>query len=188
MKPTGWFDQLQLTVDGYYNDVDDKIVAIPTTYVWKMYNYGEVRIWGTDVSLRSAMHWTKDWGLLIQGTYAFQDARDYTDAEAKNYRHQIPYTPKHTGNMGLRLLTPWIHVGYSVVAVGDRYCMKQNLPEYRADGYNEHAVTVSRTFHSHSATWHLQAEILNMTDTQYDIIRYYPMPGRSYRLSVRMEL
>lgn len=31
-----------MTVDGYYNDVTDKIVAFPTTYAWKMANYGKV--------------------------------------------------------------------------------------------------------------------------------------------------
>ena len=29
----------------------------------------------------------------------------------------------------------------------------------------------------------LQAEVINLTDKQYDVIKYYPMPGRSWRIT-----
>ena len=36
------FDYISVTLDGYNNDVTDKIVAFPTTYAWKMANYGKL--------------------------------------------------------------------------------------------------------------------------------------------------
>ena len=42
---------LSVSVDGYYNKVSDKIVAIPNMYIWKMMNMGEVEIKGIDVNL-----------------------------------------------------------------------------------------------------------------------------------------
>ncbi len=36
-------DYVSLSVDGYYNEVDDKIVAVPTMFVWKMSNVGKWR-------------------------------------------------------------------------------------------------------------------------------------------------
>ena len=31
-----WLSQLSVSVDGYYNKIKDKIVAVPTMYIWKM--------------------------------------------------------------------------------------------------------------------------------------------------------
>ena len=52
------FDYISFTLDGYYNDVTDKIVAFPTTYAWKMANYGKVHAAGVDATL--ARHCTLD--------------------------------------------------------------------------------------------------------------------------------
>ncbi len=40
----GW---LTATLDGYYNSVEDKIVARPTLFIWKMMNIGKVQIAGS---------------------------------------------------------------------------------------------------------------------------------------------
>ena len=41
-----WLRHFSISADGYYNTVKDKIVALPTMYVWKMMNMGEVDIKG----------------------------------------------------------------------------------------------------------------------------------------------
>ena len=46
-----WLRHFSISADGYYNTVKDKIVALPTMYVWKMMNMGEVDIKGVDVNL-----------------------------------------------------------------------------------------------------------------------------------------
>lgn len=50
---SSFLNYLSVTVDGYYNDVTDKIVAFPTTYAWKMANYGKfmLREW--------MLHWRR---------------------------------------------------------------------------------------------------------------------------------
>jgi outer membrane cobalamin receptor len=53
--PFSFTDFVSLTVDGYYNEVNDKIIAFPSTYVWKMQNYGKVHITGVDVTLATAI-------------------------------------------------------------------------------------------------------------------------------------
>ena len=42
----GLLRHFSISADGYYNTVKDKIVALPTMYVWKMMNMGEVDIKG----------------------------------------------------------------------------------------------------------------------------------------------
>ena len=189
--PARLIDQITLTWDGYYNEVRDKIVAFPSTYVWRMVNFGRVRIFGFDVALTAGVPLTHGVRVDLQANYTYQRATDVTSPEAKNYRDQIPYTPLHSGSGSAALRTPWIDAAYTVVAVGDRYYMSQNLPENRVNGYAEHTIALSRTFHIHhpgGCRIRVQAECVNWMDTQYDIIKYYPMPGRSFRATVAVTL
>ena len=57
-------DYVSLSVDGYYNEVDDKIVAVPTMFVWKMSNVGKVETYGVDANLLRNGLWRKPgiWG------------------------------------------------------------------------------------------------------------------------------
>lgn len=72
---------------------------------------------------------------------------------------------------------------YSAVGVGKRYYLSQNIPENEIEGYLEHTMSLSHEFVLGGCRLLLQAEIINLTDEQYDVIKYYPMPGRSWRLT-----
>ena len=181
--PFSFTDFVSLTVDGYYNEVNDKIIAFPSTYVWKMQNYGKVHITGIDATLATAIPLSKSVNLNLSGNYSWQKALDVTNPEAKNYKHQLPYTPEHNGNVSATLEMPWVNVGYTVTMVGKRYFLAQNIEANRIDGYSEHTATLWREFKLGKCGLRLQAEIINLTDAQYDVIKYYPMPGRSWRLT-----
>ena len=181
--PFSFTDFVSLTVDGYYNEVNDKIIAFPSTYVWKMQNYGKVHITGIDATLATAIPLGKSVNLNLSGNYSWQKALDVTNPEAKNYKHQLPYTPEHNGNVSATLEMPWINVGYTVTMVSKRYFLAQNIEANRIDGYSEHTATLWREFKLGKCGLRMQAEIINLTDAQYDVIKYYPMPGRSWRLT-----
>lgn len=177
------FESVSITLDGYYNDVTDKIVAFPSTYAWKMANYGKVHAAGIDATLATVIPLAKRIKLIMSGGYTWQKAVDLTDPDVKNYKDQLPYTPLHSGNASAIVETPWINMGYSVVGVGKRYYMSQNIPENEIKGYMEHTMSLSREFALGGCNLRVQAEIINLTDEQYDVIKYYPMPGRSWRLT-----
>ena len=181
--PFRFTDFVSLTVDGYFNHVDDKIIAFPSTYVWKMQNYGTVHITGIDVTLATAIPLSQKTSMNLSGNYSWQQALDITNQEAKNYRHQLPYTPEHNGNVSATLEMPWVNVGYTVTMVGKRYYLAQNIKANEIEGYNEHTATLWREFKFKKCGLRLQAEVINLTDAQYDVIKYYPMPGRSWRIT-----
>jgi len=79
-----------------------------------------------------------------------------------------------------------VNMAYTVIGVGERYVLLQNIPANRIEGYAEHTFSLSREFTGKNFRLRLQAELVNFTDEQYDIIKYYPMPGRSYRLSATL--
>ncbi len=184
---TGLLDYLTLTADGYYNSVRDKIVAFPSTYAWHMANYGRVRITGFDLTLAASFRLPLDMNLSLTGAYTMQKAVDVTSRTTKNYGQQLPYTPRHSGNAGLTLTTPWITIGYSLIAVGDRYYMSQNVPANLIDGYVEQNVTAGREFNFGDTSVSLRAEVINLADAHYEVIKFYPMPGRAWRLTANIK-
>ena len=187
-QPFPFTRYLSFTVDGFYNDVKDKIVAFPTLYVWKMANFGKVRMLGLNASVSAEVTVREKISLLLTASYSLLRAEDVTDKSASSYKQQIPYTPRHTGNGSLVLKTPWIDLGYSVLASGERYCLQQQTPAYRLAPYWEHTLSLSRIIRWGKAQINIQATLRNLTDEQYEVVKYYPMPGRSWEVSASLAL
>jgi len=182
---SGKIRYVSLSVDGYHNRVHDKIAAIPTLYVWKMMNLGEVSIDGLDVSLQAEAALSDNIKLYLQGTYSLQKAIDITNPTDKNYRQQIPYTPNHSGSASLTAANPWVNVTYNMTAVAKRYALPENIPANEIKGYVEQSVSLFRDFTLFGREIRVQAEALNIGNVQYDVIKYYPMPGRAVRVGIR---
>lgn len=183
--PRWALEYLSLSVDGYFNRVTDKIVALPTMFIWKMMNQGRVNIGGIDANISACWQLPASFALLLDGSYTWQHAVDRTEKRSKIYGDQIPYTPEHVGNVSVGVEHPWVNVTWTLLAVGDRYSLQQNISENRIDRYVEQQLSLNRTFTFGKCALHLQAEILNLGNVTYDVIRYYPMPGRSFRASVK---
>ena len=180
--------KISTTVDGYYNSVHDKIVAFPTAYVWKMANFGRVHITGFDFTFGSDIKIADLWNASMTLSYTHQKAIDKTDKTLARYDSQIPYTPENNGGGTFMLCTPWFHIGYSVQAMGKRYSMPQNTSEYLMRAYWEHNVNVSREMKFHGCSLTLSLSVLNIGNEQYEIIQYYPMPGRSWQASATLRI
>jgi outer membrane cobalamin receptor len=184
----GFIDELTLTADGYFNDVTDKIVAFPTTYVWKMANYGHVHITGIDATLSAQCRIGAKVALNLGANYTLQQAIDITTPDAQGYGMQLPYTPIHSGSGRILITTPWVNMGYSVIAASERYSMSDPSPRYRIDSYAEHTLTLSHTFALNKTSLTARAEAINFTNAQYEIIQYYPMPGQQFRVAISIKL
>ena len=189
----GVLDEISIQADAFYNKVEDKIVALPTLFVWRMYNVGEVEIEGADINLGASFSFGAGTRVKVQGNYSYQKAIDITDPKGKNYKHQIPYTPLHSGNVTVSILNRWANLGYVMSVTGDRYALSQNIRSNLMPGYMEHSVSVGKEFEMQGSgdrnySWGIQVECQNITDEQYDVIQYYPMPGRSLRVTLKFEM
>ncbi len=183
---------ISISVDGFYNKVSNKIVAIPTKnlFVWSMRNIGRVDIKGMEANLETGFRLSSKVKLTTTGNYTYQRAMDKTDQynmpDKVTYNHQIPYTPRHSGSARFGLEMPWINFSYTVIASGERFSNQYNAPEYRLEGYTEHSVSAWRAFKLKKFSVTAQAEVLNLLDKEYEIVQNYPMPGRQYRGSIRI--
>lgn len=90
-----WLRHLELQVDAYYNEVENKIVATPTSnfFRWTMVNLGRVEIRGVDVALQSVWQYGRHTILTARVNYTYQKAQDFTDPTAEFYGGQILYIP-----------------------------------------------------------------------------------------------
>ena len=181
---TKYIPHLALSCDIYHNDVRNKIVAYPTKniYTWTMLNYGRVSINGVDFNGDISFAPHKHLTINLGAAYTYNRALNITDPADRDYRHQIPYTPRISGSGNAGILTPWLNLNYSLIWSGHRYAVNQNYAENRVEGYFDHSISASHEFsfrNEHSLGINL--ECLNLTNRNYCVVRYFPMPGRSWR-------
>lgn len=173
------------TLDAYYNRVNDKIIAIPTQnmFLWSMMNLGKAEIIGVDATTNFQLS-----TINCQLNYSYQHAVDRSDPKSKSYGHQIAYTPRHSGGASLRWENRWVNLGASAMVVGERYYRMQNSDATRMPAYCDLGLTADHKFDLRWGTMTMQVQVLNLFNTQYEVVRSYPMMGRNYRLKITYEL
>lgn len=181
-----YLQEITCTIDGYYNKVTDKIIAIPTKniFVWTMMNLGKVDIKGVDVAADISIVPFRKLKVNIGGAYTYQRALDVTDPNNGVYRHQIAYTPRISGSARMGIQTPWLDLAYNLIFSGHRYALGQNFSDNRLPGYTDHSLSVSRSFTLKGMELYFNLEALNLAGKNYEVIRYFPMPGRSFRATL----
>ena len=178
--------KIEITADGYYNTVKDKIVAFPSKnlFVWTMLNLGEVEMAGASANLNFSYKIIPQLTLNLSGNYTYQYAVDVTDPKSKTYLNQIAYIPLHSGSATFSVSTLWIDISYTLLISGKRYALMQNIPENKLEGYTDHSIMLSKDFNIRKAiVLGFRLELLNVADKNYEIVKNYPMQGRSFRLS-----
>ena len=187
--PSSVLKALEIQADVYYNKVTDKIVAMPMNmFYWNMVNVGKVDIVGTDVKAALAFRFARWLRTELNANYTYQYAVNVTSPGEKYHKDQIAYTPRHSGGASLALLTPWVNVSLHGTAMSERYSTNENMDITRLEPYHEMGLAVYRDFKWHALGGMLRADVLNLTDEQYDIVRRYPMPGRSWRLTLKIDI
>ena len=180
--------QLSLTADGYFGNVTDKIIAVPKMFYWQMMNAGKVRQLGLDISANAEKRWGKDWTLSVTGSYSMLNATDRTNPTDIYYGHQIAYTPRHSGSISSLLHTPWLDLSYNLLLMGERYSLGYNIPNNRMAAFTDHSITISKDINFLKQELHLQFDLRNLGNKNYEVVRFYPMPGTNWRLSVSWKL
>jgi len=184
----GFFSYITLTVDAYYNHVDNKIVFIPhDTYNSSVLNYGRVDIKGIDAGLKTQANLADGWKGSLSVNYSYLQALDVTDPKSSSYLNQLPYTPKNTvaANIGV----DHAHFGlyYNQVISSSRY-YTNNAGADIVPSYATSDASLVYHFQSKHTPITASFEVNNVFNENYVIVRSYPMPGRSFRLSFQITI
>ena len=109
--------QFSISVDGYYNYIKDKIIAVPSQnlFIWTMQNIGKVQIKGIDLNAQANGRFSSSWKWSARVAYTWQQALDVSDASSAEYKNEIPYTPNNSGSALAVLYYKNWSAGYSLL-------------------------------------------------------------------------
>lgn len=188
-RPQGTLRSVSIQADGYYNKVKDKIVAMPAAnlFRWTMMNLGLVEIGGVEFGSNVKLSLPAKLFLNLGLNYTFQRAVDITPSST-TFGEQIPYTPLHSGSLTANLEWREWQLNYSFIYTGDRYSQKANIPS----NYIEPWYTSDLALRWNGQLWKKEfrfgVEVNNIFNQYYDVIKNFPMPGLSYRLSISVNI
>ena len=178
---------LTATADLYYNKVTDMIQGVPhNMFVWTCMNIGKAEILGLDVTAKAA-HTMGRHTLTAAVNYSMQRARNHTNPESPFYDNQLAYMPLHSGAGSLSWENPWVNISISGHSIGERWSTNEHQNSTHINGYSEVGATIWRRFHIGRPVAEIRFDIKNLFDKQYEIVRSYPMPGRSWQLTVNVK-
>lgn len=179
-----WLRSLEVQTDVYYNEVENKIVATPTSnfFRWTMVNLGNVEIRGVDVALQTGWKIGRDLMVSNRINYTYQRAQDFTDPKSEFYGGQIPYIPWHSGSAVVNLQWRSWEANYSFIYTGERYSSQANIPyNYQLPWYTSD-FSVSKGLKVWKGDLKLTLEVNNLLNQQYEVVICYPMPGTNFKL------
>ena len=187
----GLFSSLNYTVDVYYNEVKDKIIATPTSnqLVWTMINLGYVEIRGIDMTLNPNLQ-IGEFGIGVRLSYTYQKAQDFTREKKENwddpvidgYGDQIPYIPWHSGSLILNTKYKDWDFNYSFIYTGERYMLGNNTPVNYIQPWYTHDMSLSRNISLNNSLLRVTTEVNNIFNQQYEVVKWYPMPGTNFKI------
>ena len=189
IRSRGWFRGLDIQADVYFNQIDNKIIAMPTSnqFRWTMMNLGYVEILGVDAAAQGYFRFGPV-DVSPRVNYTFQRARDLTDPTSEWYGGQVAYIPLHSCSVTLGAAYSSWSFNYSFIYTGERYESSANIPENYAQPWYTHDISLTKSFLFKG--WELQATALvnNILNQQYEVVKCYPMPGTNFMIKVNFIL
>jgi outer membrane receptor protein involved in Fe transport len=191
----GIVQNTRISADAYYNEVTDKIVAIPKgsgQFRWMMMNIGFVKITGVDVSAQAVWRLPADIFINTGITYTFQRARDFSDPTDNapvygSYGGQISYIPLLCGSVTAGLNFRGWSMDYSFIYVGERYHVSANTPDNYEQPWYTHDLSLGKSFKVKMLKFKVSAELNNMLNQYYHVVLNYPMPGINGKIVLKIE-
>ena len=193
LSEVAFLNKFSIQADAYYTHTKDKIVAAPTgnLFRWMMTNMGQVRGKGIETVLNLGKRINK-LNLSTNLSYTYAESRDFTTfagLELSSYGDQIPYTPWHSGSAIINAGTESWNFNYSFIYVGKRYNGNvNNIKVNEVQPSYTHDLSPQKSFALPNYKINATVEVNNLLNQHYEVIYNYPMPGRTFRFIMSIEL
>ena len=184
-KTMGEGTQVRVTLDAYYNRLRDMIVSVPyNMFVWSCVNVGKVRILGVDGTLNLSHHLNAKHLVILTGNFSYQRAQNRTNPHSPNYNKQIAYMPEYSWAAAVSYENPWVNLSVHGHGISSRWPNNDHYAGTLIRGYQEFGVTAYRAFSWGRHRMEGRVDVKNLLDEQYELVGHYPMPGRSWQISI----
>lgn len=173
----------ELTV--FHHDVTDKIVWAPSSGLyWTPRNVQHVRSTGVEAQLQ--LQWER-FAVRANGQWISARKINASFAGDATTGKQLIYVPEWSGALTVAVApATWLDASLTTRVLGQRYYDESNTVALPAHGVVDVAITAGAALQGVATTW--KAELLNALDASYEVIAFYPMPGRHLRLTLGVTL
>lgn len=186
----GDFDrwQWQASVDAFVDRITDGIVAVPITpAVWRTQNLDRVLAQGVDLTASARFVCAAQTEVNLTGHGQWGATRDRSDAASRSFNLTLPYRPTQEAFLALDFVHRAFGVSTSLVYCGERWATPQHLAASRLPPYAEWNAAARWKCRIGFSTLTLRTTWMNLTDTQRESIRGYPLPGRTWIVDATFE-
>ena len=157
----------------------------PGVQLWRPINVGRVRTRGLEASLRTYVPFTASFRLQGGLFYTLTRAEDRSNPATRAYGHQLRYVPLQQLKAFIDVQVGPVGLSLNARHTGRRYLTSDEsqalAPFTVLDAHLRLTPQIARIRWSFSLT----AE--NLTNTAYEVVRFYPMPPRHVRAQLRLE-
>lgn len=173
-------------ISAYRNKVDNWIHWIPRGHIWKPLNYQKVNSSGIEVAI-SISSLLANIQLHGGGTYAYTPSTIEEGATKDDPRKgmQLTYQPIHRATAFANVGYKGYLLGCELSYVGDRRGTDVN---YVQEAYLLTNLLAEKRLTFGRNIFVLNARIENLFDVDYQNIRFFAMPGRSWQVGIRYQL
>jgi outer membrane receptor protein involved in Fe transport len=168
----------------YRNHISDMIQWHPgESYYWEPGNIGNIVTSGLESSL-DVNYAIPGFNVRLNAGYAFTKA-SIAGAGIENQElsgNQLVYIPRNQFNTILRISWQYFYSAFTSSYTGKRFLTADNsqyLPQYSVSD-----LTLGTKFEARKISCDLGFMVENLFNSSYQNIAYYPMPGRSFLLSI----
>lgn len=170
----------------YHADHTDKIVAVPSQqlFFYSVRNIGLSRATGFELQVKASKKF-KHFQTWLQGSFTHQRVTDLSNPSFSTFEQQLAYTPHEFGSLNYGFQFQAASIALSHTGTGHRYAGDPSPSNYLA-AFWLHDLALGYQLPWFKPGSQVQVQVCNLSNTQYQLIAAFPMPGINWRISTNI--
>ncbi|MBU0765411.1 MAG: TonB-dependent receptor [Bacteroidetes bacterium] len=198
LKPEyGWSEELGLAVNehpgafsitghttAFNSTITDWIIWLPAGQIWTPQNIKKVWSRGIENDL-NIKYRNKSLMICLSGNYSYTKSTDRETDEGADATTgmQLIYVPVHKGNCNITAEYKGIYLSYTHNFTGSRFTTADNTR--LLEPYDTGQLSIFKSIKINEISVRIQFDINNTWNEIYQVMAWYAMPQRNYRLSIQ---
>ena len=183
----GPVQRLQSEITLYTSKINELIQWLPAEgeSYWHAINTSKVKNSGVEATASVNINWN-NFSLNFKSVYNYTLSINLNEKNQNTYKKQLRYTPFHTFKNSL--FTNWkdYALGTNINYTGKSYSTADNSRVL--EPYSVLDVFIKKQLGFKDFDAQLKLTVKNIFDKNYQVIAFYPMPGRAYYINLKIQL
>lgn len=168
----------EITLTGYYNQLEDMLRWIPAGAMWEPENTEEVEIFGLEAGLSYYKTIGKH-SINLNGNYG------YTSSKNTKTNKYLIYVPTHKANTTVSYGYKNLNTYGEFLYVGEVYTRSDNNSRYNIDAYQVFNLGADYTF---KRKYTFGIKVQNLLNTYYESVENRALPGRNFMMYLNIKI